>query len=57
MKGERRDPHQRLLSIDEVDLGEVGENAKQGMGRELVGVYGDRPDTWLKVRVCLEEGA
>ncbi len=46
-----------VRSILEFDLGEVGEQAKQGMGREFVGGHRDRSDTWLKVRVCLDEGA
>lgn len=40
----------------ELDLEEVGQHAKQGMGREFAGGYRDRPDTWLKIRLGLEDG-
>ena len=46
-----------IATAREIDLGEVGEYAKERMRRELVGWYRDRPDTWLKVRIRLEDGA
>ena len=33
-------------SVCEFDLGEVGKHAKQGIGREFMNGYRDRPDTW-----------
>lgn len=43
--------------ICELNLGEVGEHAKQGMWREFVRAYRDRLDVWLKVGLHLEDGA
>ena len=43
--------------IREFDLGEIGECAKQRMGREFVGGYRDRLYAWLEERVRLQQGA